>query len=233
VAAPLAGYIPLAALAGLLAVVAWNMAERHAFARLIRASRGDALVLLATFLLTIFRDLATGIVVGFALAALLFLHRMAQAVEIETVSPLLEEDESDRVSGDAQTPYDASVATDPDVIVYRISGAFFFAAAATVTEVLDSIAEHPKAYVIDFAGVAMLDSTAAAAIEGFVRKARRHGVAIYVTGAHGHVRRILRTHGVRRPDVAFYANVNEAVAAAHAALLPPFEAAQIALLIDR
>jgi sulfate permease, SulP family len=227
VAAPLAAFIPLSALAGLLAVVAWNMAERHAFARLLRASRGDALVLLATFLLTIFRDLATGIVVGFSLAALLFLHRMAQAVEIESGHPGADEDD------DPETPYDASVATDRDVIVYRISGAFFFGSAATVAAVLDSIAEYPKALVIDVSAVPMLDSTGAAAIEGFVRKARRHGVAIYLTGAHGHVRRVLRTHGVRRPDVAFYADVSAGVAAAHAALQSPAEPVRNAILIDR
>jgi SulP family sulfate permease len=227
VAAPLAAYIPLAALAGLLAVVAWNMAERHAFARLMLASRGDALVLLTTFLLTIFRDLATGIVVGFSLAALLFLHRMAQAVEIESGLPATEDEE------DAETPFEASVATDRDVIVYRISGAFFFGAAASVATVLDSIAEHPKAYVIDFSGVPMLDSTAAAAIEGFVRKARRHDVDIYLTGAHGHVREILRTHGVGHPDVAFYPDINAGVAAAHAALQARAEPPQSAILIDR
>src|SRR5215831_6002574 len=73
IAAPLAGYIPLAALAGVLGIVAWNMAEKHAFGVLLRASRGDALVLLATFLLVVLRDLTTGILVGFGLGALLFL----------------------------------------------------------------------------------------------------------------------------------------------------------------
>jgi len=73
IAAPLASYIPLAALASVLAVVAWNMAEKHEFATLIRSSRGDATVLLATFLLTIFRDLTEGILVGFALGAVLFI----------------------------------------------------------------------------------------------------------------------------------------------------------------
>ena len=76
-AAPLAAYIPLAALAGVLAVVAWNMAEKHEFLTLLRSSRGDAVVLLATFLLTVFRDLTEGIVVGFALGAVLFIQRMA------------------------------------------------------------------------------------------------------------------------------------------------------------
>ena len=65
----------------MLAVVAWNMAEKHEFATLLRASRGDAVVLLATFLLTIFRDLTEGIVVGFALGGLVFLRRMAEAVD--------------------------------------------------------------------------------------------------------------------------------------------------------
>jgi SulP family sulfate permease len=75
VAAPLAGYIPLSALAALLAVVAWNMAERHAVAALIRERRGDALVLLATFLLVLFRDLIEGILAGCALAFALFIWR--------------------------------------------------------------------------------------------------------------------------------------------------------------
>ena len=97
VAAPLASYIPLAALAAVLAVVAWNMAERHAFATLIKASRGDAIVLLATFLLVVFRDLTEGILVGFGLGALLFLHRMAQAVEVER--PLIEPDVADSTNG--------------------------------------------------------------------------------------------------------------------------------------
>ena len=68
IAAPLASYIPLAALAAVLVVVAWNMAEKHEFVTLVRSSWGDATVLLATFLLTIFRDLTEGILVGFASA---------------------------------------------------------------------------------------------------------------------------------------------------------------------
>jgi SulP family sulfate permease len=78
VAAPLASFIPLAALASVLAVVAWNMVEKHAFLTLIRAPRADTVVLLATFLLVVFRDLTEGILVGFGIGALLFLHRMGR-----------------------------------------------------------------------------------------------------------------------------------------------------------
>jgi SulP family sulfate permease len=218
VAAPLASYIPLAALAAMLAVVAWNMAEKHEFATLLRASRGDALVLLATFLLVVFRDLTEGILVGFGMGALLFLHRMAQAVEVESTHSLVEDDKADTANGKAREPYDAGIAADPDVVVYRISGAFFFGATATVAAALDRLAEHPKAYVIDFSAVPFFDSTAAAMIEGFVRKAERQGAKVFLTGAAPPIRRALLTHGVRPPRVRFRSSLADALALAHAAL---------------
>ncbi len=211
VAAPLASYIPLAALAGVLAVVAWNMAEKHQFATLLRASRGDAVVLLATFLLVVFRDLTEGIVVGFGVGALLFLHRMAQAVEVAGGGALVEPDRADA----AGAPYDSALASDPEVVVYRISGAFFFGAAAAVGAVLDRVVGQPRAYVLDVAAVSVLDSTAAATIEAFVRKVRGQGAAVYVTGARPAIRRVLLLHGLRPPRVRFKASVANAVAEAH------------------
>ena len=221
VAAPLASYIPLAALAAVLVTVAWNMAEKHQFAALIRASRGDAVVLLATFLLTVFRDLTEGIIVGFALGTLLFMHRMAEAVEVENVRPLIEEDVQDSIGAQGRRPYDASIATDPDVVVYRISGAFFFGAAASVASVLERIAEHPRAYVVDFSAVPVLDSTAASTIDGFVSKAHRAGALVFISGARPAVRRVLLAHRVRPPRVKFRVNLADAVAMAHAAIEAP------------
>ncbi|HEV7368562.1 SulP family inorganic anion transporter [Arenibaculum sp.] len=208
-AAPLASYIPLAALAAVLAVVAWNMAEKHELLALLRSSRGDAVVVLATFLLVVLRDLTEGILVGFGLGALLFLHRMAQAVEVQ-----VGDDRAD--AGDDRRPYDPDAAADPDVAVCRISGAFFFGAAANVGAVLDRLAEHPKAYVLDVSGVPDLDSTAATTIEGFVRKVERRGAAVYVAGARRPVRRVLLTHGVRPPRVRFKPTLAGALAAARA-----------------
>jgi SulP family sulfate permease len=67
---------------------------------------------------------------------------------------------ADQADGDGQRqPYDPALATDRDVVVYRISGAFFFGAAATVAAGLDRLAEHPKAYVLDFSAVPLIDST--------------------------------------------------------------------------
>ena len=221
VAAPLASDIPLAALGAVLAVVAWNMAERHAFATLVRASRGDAVVLFATFLLVVFRDLTEGILVGFGIGALLFLHRMAQAVEVEHPQPMIEPDRPDQDNGDRRTRYDSTVATDPNVVVYRISGAFFFGAAASVAAALERIGEHPKAYVIDFTGVSVFDSTAAATIEGFARKIARRGGALYISGATASIRHVLLAQGVRPPEVRYKPKLEDALAAAHKALAKP------------
>ena len=98
VAAPLAGFLPLAALGAVLAVVAWNMAEREDFILLLRSSRGDRIVLLTTFLLTVFVDLTTGISVGVVLGAFVFLHRMAESVEVQGHGQLIVDDEPDDYS---------------------------------------------------------------------------------------------------------------------------------------
>jgi SulP family sulfate permease len=216
IAAPIASYIPLAALAAVLAMVCWNMAERHEFATLLRASRGDAVVLLATFLLVIFRDLTEGILVGFALGALLFLHRMAEAVAVEHGELLpASADRADREDGADEQDYDAALASDPGIALCRISGAFFFGAAAAVGAALDRIGEQPGAYVVDFSDVPLLDSTAAATIGGLAAKARRQGATLYLTGTRPAVRRVLLAHGVRPPHARFRKNVEAAVADVH------------------
>jgi SulP family sulfate permease len=211
IAAPLASYIPLAALAAVLVIVAWNMAEKREFATLIRSSRGDATVLLATFLLTIFRDLTEGILVGFALGAVLFINRMAEMTGIEAEAPLVSDDRADNGDGERE-PYDARLAADPDVLVYRITGAFFFGAASTVGTVLDGIADTRRAFVVDFAAVPFLDSTAANAMSRVAAKAKRQGIQLFITGASPTVRRALLTHGVRPPRAKYRETIARAVA---------------------
>ncbi|WP_187969682.1 SulP family inorganic anion transporter [Aquibium microcysteis] len=206
-AAPLAAYIPLAALAGVLATVAWNMIEKPAFAAILRTSRADTAVLLVTLALVIFRDLTEGIVVGFLLGAILFIDRMAKSVATEAHAPLVEEDVADAVGGKA---YDPTMASDPDTVVYRISGAFFFGTAATVGAVLDRIADQRKNFILDCSAVPFLDSTAANVIEGAARKAHRAGVRFVVAGASPEVRRSLEGHGVRAPEVDYAVSVAEA-----------------------
>jgi SulP family sulfate permease len=113
------------------------------------------------------------------------------------------------------------MAADPDVAVYRITGAFFFGAAATVGSVLDRIADRHKAFVIDFSAVPFIDSTAANTIKGIARKASRSGVLLLVSGASAETARALNAHGVKAPDVSFLPSLDDAVAAAHAAIIRP------------
>ncbi|SIT54554.1 Sulfate transporter family protein [Mesorhizobium prunaredense] len=208
VAAPLASYIPLAALAGVLAVVCWNMFEKQAFATLLRASRGDALVLMATFLIVIFRDLTEGIVVGFALGSILFIDRMAKSIAVEPDQGLVQDDVADRTGADSA--YDSSEASDADTVVYRISGAFFFGAASTVATVLDRIADQRKNFILDCSAVPFFDSTAANVIESAAHKARRAGVRFIISGASPQTRRMLINHGVKRPLVTYAASIRDA-----------------------
>lgn len=211
IAAPLASYIPLAALAAVLVVVAWTMAEKHEFATLLRSSWGDAVVLLATFLLTIFRDLTEGILVGFALGAVLFIHRMAEMAGIEERPPMVAADRPDDGNGE-RVPYDPALAIDRDVLVYRITGAFFFGAASAIGGVLDGVADKRKAFVVDFAAVPFLDSTAANVLGRVAAKAHRQGIRLFITGASPSVRRALLTHGVTPPRARYRQSLERAIA---------------------
>ncbi|MEQ8392829.1 MAG: SulP family inorganic anion transporter [Thalassospira sp.] len=210
IAAPLASFIPLACLAGVLAVVAWNMIEKHAFATLLRASRGDAAVLLVTFLLTIFRDLMEAIVVGFALGAVLFIQRMSKTTAIASHTPFVVEDQADR-EGAAQALSGVGPVTDPDIMVYRISGVFFFGAAASIKSVLEQISDTHRALIIDFAAVPFLDSTAANTLASLAQKSKERGVQVILTGTSHDVRRELFVHGIKPPLVHYEQTIDKAV----------------------
>lgn len=206
-AAPLAAYIPLAALAGVLAVVAWNMIERHAIGILLRSGWGEATVLGATFFLTIFRDLTEAIVVGLALGSVLFIQRMSRATAIDAQSPLVPRDRADN----PEQVYDEHSAANPDVVVYRITGVLFFGATASIGSVLDRIQDNYKALVVDFSAVPFLDSTGAHMIEGLAQKAHKRGVELWLTGASRDILRALLTHGLRKPAVHYASTVDEAL----------------------
>jgi SulP family sulfate permease len=200
VAAPLAAFIPLAALAAVLAIVAWNMFEKEEFWSLIRASRGDAIVLLATFLLVVFRDLTEGIIVGFALGALVFIQRMSGAAGVEHAG--------------GETPYDPAE-QQPGLVVYRLHGAWFFGAAAMLGSVLDRIADRPRVIVLDFADVPMVDSSGARALELLAHKTARKGGSLVLTATSAAVRRDLASFGLTEPLVRFLPDIAAARVAAH------------------
>ena len=196
VAAPLASYVPLAALSAVLAVVAWDMVEKPALRALVTVSRGDAAVLLVTLGLTLFRELSEAIVVGFALGAVLFINRMAKAVEVEETP---------------RAPYRSEEGADPEAVVYRVRGAMFFGAVSAVGAALDRIGDDHRLLVLDCAEVTLIDSSAANMIIGLAEKARRRGVQVWLTSAPPPLRRELLRHGARPPLVRYAATVEDAL----------------------
>jgi sulfate permease, SulP family len=205
-AAPLASLIPLAALAGVLIYVAWNMAEKAAFGQLVRSSREDALIVLTTFLLTVFVDLATGILAGFAIGSVVFINRMAGATSLEAGSFLPAEDQADEARGKGGKAFSG----DRDIAVYKISGAFFFGAASTVSAVMERIADQHKAFIVDVSGVPFLDSSGANAMEALARRAHKRGVILILAGGNEAVVKTLRSHGVRTPEAHFAMDMRHA-----------------------
>ncbi len=196
IAAPLAGYIPLAALAAVLAVVAWNMAEKEELWHLARHSRADAVVVLATFGLVVFRDLTEGIVVGFALSGLVFINRMSSGTTIDESTlpaPRLNPDLNPDLDGDG---------TD-DIVVYHLNGPWFFGAAARLGAVLDQVSEQPRAFVVDFAGVPLIDSSGGYSFALLARKMARKGGQLVISGARPSVRLVLTQSGLSGGHVIY------------------------------
>ncbi|MCC5969895.1 MAG: STAS domain-containing protein [Pararhodobacter sp.] len=193
VAAPLVGFVPLASLAGVLAMVAWNMIERDAIVSLLRSSRADSAVLVVTLALTVFRDLTEAIVVGVALGAILFIHRMSKAAEVVEQRSLEAEDTTETL--------------DPEIVIYRIRGAFFFGATATVGAVLERISDKYRGLLIDFSDVTLIDSSAAHLIEQLVHKAEKRGVDIMLTGTTHDLRVQLFAHGLKPPKVGYESRI--------------------------
>ncbi|MDD8022580.1 MAG: SulP family inorganic anion transporter [Paracoccaceae bacterium] len=192
IAAPLAGYIPLAALAGLLAIVAWNMIERHEFAALTRASKGDALVLWVTFLMVVFRDLAEGIVLGFALGGLVFIRHMSEMTQLHEAP-----------SGPHPDPQGEGAQQPRDVVTYRLRGAVFFGSVARLGTVLDRIAQRPRAVLLDMSEVSFIDSTGARMVQTLGQTLARRGGELVIVGARADLAQNLRAQGVQAPQVRF------------------------------
>ena len=184
-----AALVPMATLAGILLVVAWNMSERHLFARVLRSTRSDALVLLATFALTVFADLTIAIQVGVVLAALLFMRRMAEVTQVRAITSLLDEEEQEE-------PELAQLGPIPkDVEVYEINGPFFFGAAHKFRTTLSSIQRRPRVLVLRMDAVLAMDATGLQALEDLLSEARRDGTGLLLAGVQPQPREVLERVG--------------------------------------
>jgi SulP family sulfate permease len=164
------GLIPMAALAGILLVVAYQMSEWRVFRAELTSPRSDVVVLLATFGLTVFVDLTVAIEVGMVLAAFLFMRRMASLADVSQVSPeMLAEEAGDELR------------TQPvprGVDVYEINGPFFFGAAETFKDTLARVAGKPKVLILRMRRVPAIDATGLHALKDVVHRSRRDGTTV-------------------------------------------------------
>ncbi len=173
-----AALVPLAVLAAIVLLVAFRLSEWHVFAHELRAPRSDALVMVATFLLTLLVDLTVGIGVGMVLAAFLFMKRMAEVTNITIVRREFEE------PGPAQTDDRGAIyrrQIPPGVEVYEINGPFFFGAAEKFKQTLSDVSRRPKVLIIRMRNVPAIDSTAMHALQDLVRRTRAEGTRVLLS----------------------------------------------------
>jgi SulP family sulfate permease len=177
VAGNLLAYVPMAALAAVLLMVAWGMSEADRFAALIRTDRGEGSLLVLTFLLTIFVDLTVAIGVGVTLAALLFMRRMSETAGLVAVDV-------------AEEPQ-LREALPEGVEVFRFTGPMFFGVASEMLEALRRMGQRPRAIIVRMERVPYVDTTGANALATFVRQARNNGTDVWLCGLQREPREFL------------------------------------------
>lgn len=183
--APLMRYVPLAGLAAILLIVAWNISEVEAFRHTLSAPKGDRLVLLSTFLLTVFFDLTVAIEVGVVMAAFVFMFRMAEAVEIQGSADGDEDADEDRGADPTQRER-----LPAGVEAFQISGPLFFGAANRLDDLLDQFRTPPRVFILRMRLVPVIDASGMHALEALLERCQRRGIVLIVSGLQAQPRRV-------------------------------------------
>lgn len=170
-----AALIPLACLGAILTVVAYHMSDWRTVRAELRGERSDALVLLATFILTVTVDLTVAIAVGMVLAAILFMKRMAETTSVAAISTSLREAYQEQ--GEAAAA-ERHARVPRDVEVYDINGPFFFGAAEKFRDALSQVGKRPRALILDMENVPVIDSTGLRALTAVVEQSRKQGTRV-------------------------------------------------------
>jgi SulP family sulfate permease len=203
--APLVGYLPMAALAGLLLIVARNMSEARHFIRLARiAPRSDVMVMLTCFFLTVVFDMVVAVTFGVLLAALMFMRRMATMTQTKLKSVT-----------------DTKFEVPPGIRVYEIAGPLFFGAAKTAMETLHTAGGTDHTIILSMQHVPTMDATGLVALESVLDRLRRSNIKVIFSGLTPEVSEILDRAGIKRESgkLAYAPDVETAISMAivHAA----------------
>jgi SulP family sulfate permease len=191
VLAPLLAWIPMASMAALLMMVAWNMSEARHFVRIIRiAPRDDIIALLTCFTLTIVFDMTVAVAVGMGLAAVLFIRRSISLTESRLVT----------------AGYGHELDIPPQIAVYDINGPLFFGSAQKAVRSLAAAAPDIRVVILDMSEVTMVDMSAIVALESITSYLEQKGIGLVISNLHPRIILKLRRAGLRtRPGVLRYA----------------------------
>jgi SulP family sulfate permease len=209
-AAPLASYIPMAALAGILMVVAYNMGEWREIPQLLRLTKTDISVWLVTFALTVFADLTVAVEAGMILAALLFIARVSNTTTVSQVTDDYVEDGRVHILQDKDIPYYATI--------FRIHGPFLFGATEKIEKITENIHELPPIVLIRLRNMTAIDATGLFALEEVARQLHASGRTLILCGAREQPAQLIHQaefeEVVGRENIC--ANVQEAIERAEA-----------------
>ncbi len=171
--------IPMATLAAILVIVAYNMSEWHEFVSLMKSPKSDIVVLLTTFFLTVIFDLTIAIEIGMVLSVLLFMKRMAEVSNVSVVTRELEDEE------EQPDPNSLDRKSIPKgVEVFEINGPFFFGAAKKFKEQMEIVEDPPKVRIIRMRNVPAIDATGLQTLKDFYYDAKKNNTHIILSGVH-------------------------------------------------
>lgn len=184
-----AAMIPMAALAAVLIVVAYNMSEWREFRHLMSSPRGDIAVLLVTFFLTVFIELTVAIQVGILLAAFVFLQKMSSETQVSLITNNLKDDDEFRSR-------DMSKISIPDgVEVFEVYGSLFFGAVSQFKDSLRVVAKRPKVLILRMRNVPTIDASGIHILEELAHAAKKNGYALIFSAVSRSVYRVMRKSG--------------------------------------
>ena len=187
---PLAAYIPMSCLAGVLVIVSYNMSGWRTFMQLMKNPKSDVIVLLITFFLTVVFDLTIAIEVGLLIACLLFMKRMAESTQIKVIAD--EIDPNDETDAEV---HEEHLIIPKGVEVYEINGPYFFGIANKLEELMAAMENHPKVRVIRMRRVPFIDSTGIHNLQNLCEMSHREGTHIVLSGVTPNVYSVLEHNG--------------------------------------
>jgi sulfate permease, SulP family len=190
--APYASLIPLASMAPILMVVAWNMSEQKSFKQVLQTKTSDSFIMVTTFLLTVFANLTIAVEVGLILAAILFVKRMSSLLTVAKVLP------DQALETKEVKPYVVNDGHDcPQISIFTVEGALFFGAAQMFEQsIMSTINHRPRALILRMGSVPYMDTTGEATLNSIVRHFQKNGGTILISGLKSQPKEVFTKTGL-------------------------------------